>query len=52
MSGPSWMPGREQTVSKEQGKAEVIDLQVVLERDTDFIRAAMRAVVRAVPDSE
>ena len=33
--------------TKEQAKAEVIAFQAVLERDTDFIRAAMRAVAQA-----
>ena len=28
--------GRERTMTKEQGKAEIIDLQAVLERDADF----------------
>ena len=37
---------------KEQGKAEVINLQAVLERDADFIRAAMRSVVQAALEAE
>jgi putative transposase len=44
--------GREHTMTKEQGKAEVINLQAVLERDTDFIRAAMRSVVQAALEAE
>jgi putative transposase len=39
-------------MTKEQGKAEIIDLQAVLERDTDFIRAAMRSVVQAALEAE
>jgi hypothetical protein len=31
-------------MTKGEGKAEVIELQAVLERDADFIRAAMRSV--------
>ena len=44
--------GREQTMTKEQGKPESIDVQAVLERDADFIRAAMRAVVQAALEAE
>ena len=44
--------GREQTMTKAQGNAEVINLQALLERDADFIRAAMRSVVQAAPEAE
>jgi putative transposase len=44
--------GREQTMTKAQGKAEVINLQALLERDADFIRAAMRSVVQAALEAE
>ena len=43
---------REQTMTKGQDKAEVINLQAVLERDADFIRAAMRSVVQAALEAE
>ena len=39
-------------MTKEQGKPESIDVQAVLERDADFIRAAMRAVVQAALEAE
>lgn len=39
-------------MTKAQGKAEVINLQALLERDADFIRAAMRSVVQAALESE
>jgi putative transposase len=44
--------GREQTMTKEQGKAEVIDIQALLAKDSDFIRAAMRSVVQAALEAE
>jgi hypothetical protein len=34
-------------MTKREGKAEVIDLKGVLERDGDFVRAAVEALVQA-----
>jgi transposase-like protein len=39
-------------MTKGEGKAEVIELQAVLERDADFIRAAMRSVLQAALEAE
>ena len=39
-------------MTKEQGKAEIIDIQALLAKDSDFIRAAMRSVVQAALEAE
>jgi transposase-like protein len=39
-------------MTKEQGKAEIINLQELLAQDADFIGAAMRSVVQAALEAE
>jgi putative transposase len=43
---------REHTMTKGQGKSEVIDIKGLLEGDADFIRVAVRAAVEAALDAE
>jgi transposase-like protein len=43
---------REHTMTKGQGKSEVIDIKGLLERDTDFFRAAVRLAVEAALEAE
>lgn len=43
---------REQTMARREGRAEVIDIKWMLERDADFVRSAMRALVQAVLEAE
>jgi putative transposase len=43
---------REHTMTKVQGKGEVIDLKGLMERDGDFIRAAVQAALEAALEAE
>jgi putative transposase len=43
---------REHTMTKGQNKAEIIDVKALLERDEDFLRAAVEALVQAVLEVE
>jgi putative transposase len=43
---------REHTMTKVQGKGEVIDLKGLMERDGDFIRAAVKAALEAALEAE
>lgn len=43
---------RVHTMTKGEGKGEVIDLKGLLERDADFVRAAVRAAVEAALEAE
>ena len=45
-------PGRVHTMTKGEGKAEVIDLKGLLSRDEDFVRAAVEALVQAALEAE
>jgi putative transposase len=44
--------GDEHTMTKGEGKAEVIDLKGLLARDEDFVRAAVEALVQAALEAE
>ena len=43
---------REHTMTKVQGKGEVIDVKALLEGDSDFLRAAMKAALEATLEAE
>src|SRR5580765_4173393 len=45
-------PVRVHTMTKSEGKAEVIDLKGLLARDEDFVRAAVEALVQAALEAE
>src|SRR5579885_840693 len=45
-------PVRVHTMTKGEGKAEVIDIKGLLARDEDFVRAAVEALVEAALESE
>ena len=45
-------PVRVHTMTKGEGKAEVIDIKGLLARDEDFVRAAVEAVVEAALEAE
>jgi len=45
-------PVRVHTMTKGEGKAEVIDLKGLLARDEDFVRAALEALVQAALEAE
>src|SRR4029077_19265130 len=45
-------PVRVHTMTKGEGKAEVIDLKGLLARDEDFVRAAVEALVEAALEAE
>lgn len=45
-------PVRVHTMTKGEGKAEVIDLKGLLARDEDFVRAAVEALVQATLEVE
>ncbi len=40
------------TMTKREGKAEVIDIKALLARDEDFVRAAVEALVAAALEAE
>jgi putative transposase len=44
--------GRMHTMTKSEVKAETIDIKELLERDEDFMRAAMQALVQAALEAE
>ena len=43
---------REQTMTVKQGKAEVIAIKELLERDEDFVRSAVQSFVQAALEAE
>ena len=43
---------REHTMTKVEGKGEVIDIKAVLEGDADFLRAAVKAAIEAALEAE
>jgi transposase-like protein len=43
---------REHTMTKGQNRAETIDVKALLERDEDFLRSAVEALVQAVLEAE
>jgi putative transposase len=43
---------REQTMTVKQGKAEVIAIKELLERDEDFVRSAVQSLVQAALEAE
>src|SRR5512142_475623 len=43
---------REHTMTKSQGKAEVVDLKGLLERDADFLRTVVVGAVQAALEAE
>src|SRR6202048_2686767 len=45
-------PGGGHTMTKGQGKGEVIDLKGLLARDEDFVRAAVEALIEAALEAE
>ena len=45
-------PVRVHTMTKGEGKVEVIDLKGLLARDEDFVRAAVEALVQAALEAE
>ena len=45
-------PCRVHTMTKGEGKGEVIDLKGLLARDADFVRAAVEALVQAALEAE
>jgi putative transposase len=45
-------PWREHTMTKVEGKAEVIDIKGLLARDEDFVRSAVEALVEAALEAE
>src|ERR1700751_1077615 len=45
-------PAREHTMTKRQGKTELIDVKELLERDEDFLQAALQALLQAALETE
>ena len=43
---------REDTMTKRESKREALDVKALLERDEDFMRAAMQALVQAALEAE
>ena len=39
-------------MTKAQGKAEIIDIKALLERDSDFLRASVKAAIEAALEAE
>ena len=43
---------REHTMTKIEGKGEVIDIKMLLEGDADYLRAAVKAAIEATLEAE